>query len=52
MFADITNTVQFQMLQDLQEPQDLLEMKAINDVLSNSSFMYLIICNGSHKESV
>ena len=29
LFAKTIKTIQFQMLQNLQEPQDLLEMKAI-----------------------
>ena len=40
------------MLQHLQEPQNTLELKAIKPLLTNHSFIFCIIRNGSHKESV
>ena len=40
MFVNMIQTIQFQMLQNLQEPQDLLEMTAIKYLLTSSSFIF------------
>ena len=40
------------MLQNLREPQNILEMKTTKPSLTNHSFIACVIYNGSHKESV